>query len=43
MESWTGAKTVFALKAFYQNGDNLGSLSLNFEESSGFIAIVLFH
>jgi hypothetical protein len=31
------------VKAFYKNGDGLGLLSVNFEESSGFIAIVLFH
>ena len=43
MEPWTGAQNDFAVKAFYKNGDSLWSLGVNFEESSGFIAIVLFH
>jgi hypothetical protein len=43
MEPWTGAQSAFAVKAFYKNGDSLGSRSVNFGESSGFIAIVLFN
>jgi hypothetical protein len=43
MESWTGAQSAFAAKVFYKNGDSLGLLSVNFEESSGVIAVVLFH
>jgi hypothetical protein len=43
METLTGAQSAFAVKAFYKNDDSLGSLSVNFEESSGFIAVVLFH
>jgi hypothetical protein len=42
-EPWTGAQSVFAVKAFYKHGDSLESLTVNFEESSGFVAIVLFH
>ena len=43
MEPWTRTQSAFAVKAFYENGDFLWSLGVNFEESSGFIAIVLFH
>jgi hypothetical protein len=43
MEPWTGAQSAFAVKAFYKNGDIMGLLRVNFEDSSGFIAIVLFH
>jgi len=43
MELWTGAQRAFAVKAFYKDGDNFVIVSVNFEESSGFIAIVLFY
>jgi hypothetical protein len=43
MELWTGPQSAFALKAFYINGESLGSLSVNFVESSRLIVIVLFH
>jgi hypothetical protein len=33
----------FCYEKFYKNGDSLGSLGVDFEESSGFIAIILFH
>jgi hypothetical protein len=43
MDPWTGAQCAFAEKVFYKNSDSLGSLSVNFKESLGFIVIVLFH
>jgi len=43
MEPWTGAQCAFAVKAFYKNSDSFVIAQMNFEESSGFIAIVLFH
>jgi hypothetical protein len=43
MEPWTGPQSAFDMKEFYKNGDSMGSPSVNCEESSGFIAVVLFH
>jgi hypothetical protein len=43
MEPLTGAQHAFAVKAFYKNGDSFVITRVNFEESSRFIAIVLFH
>jgi hypothetical protein len=43
MEPWTGVQSAFAVKAFYKQGDSLGSLGVNFEESSGLMLIMLFH
>jgi len=43
MEPWTRTQSAFAVKAFYENGDFLWSLGVNFEESSGFIAVPSAH
>ena len=43
MEPWTEAQRAFAVKAFYKMVTVLWSLGVNFEESSEFVAIVLFH
>jgi hypothetical protein len=43
MEPWTGAQHTFAVKAFYKNCDSFVIAQREFEESSGFIVIVLFH
>jgi hypothetical protein len=41
MEPWTGSQSVFDVQTFYQNGENLGSLIVNFEDVSVLIAAVL--
>jgi hypothetical protein len=43
MEPWTGAQSDIVVNVFCKKDDSLGSLSVNFEESSGLIAIVMFH
>jgi hypothetical protein len=43
MEPWAGAQRAFAVKAFYKNSDSFVIAQRDFEDSLGFIAIVLFH
>jgi hypothetical protein len=43
MKPWIGAQIAFDVKRFYKNGESLGSLSVNLEQSLVIIAIIAFH